>query len=288
MGAVGFVGRAELRRRWGSVIVLTLLVGLVAAVVLASVAGARRTSSAFTRFEDETLAPDLTVFVPAVDDAVIDELRAVRGVETIGVGRQFTSKVDGQFVAMGGAADANFGRTVDRARVLEGRAARPDRADELVIPEPFARATGLGVGDTVTFHGYTPAQVQEFLDGADVKGPEGPQVDLRIVGITRVPGDLSLEGNTGGLVLTTEAFTRRYGDQIGSFAGSVLRVRTTDGDAARAGSCRSPGLVSPRSVSRESSRSSPRRRPGARSGRRPAWSRPGSWRSRWWPGSRAW
>ena len=58
-------------------------------------------------------------------------------------------------------------------------------------------------------------------------------MDLRIVGITRVPGDLSLEGDTGGLVLTTEAFTRRYGDQIGSFAGRVLRVRTTDSDAAR-------------------------------------------------------
>ncbi len=36
MGAVGFVGRAELRRRWGSVVVLTLLVGLVVAVVLGS------------------------------------------------------------------------------------------------------------------------------------------------------------------------------------------------------------------------------------------------------------
>ena len=70
MGAVGFVGRAELRRRWGSVIVLTLLVGLVAAVVLASLAGARRTSSAFTRFQAETLAPDLTIFIPTVDEIV--------------------------------------------------------------------------------------------------------------------------------------------------------------------------------------------------------------------------
>ena len=233
MGAVWFVGRAELRRRWGSVIVLTLLVGLVAAVVLASVAGARRTSTAFARFQNETLAPNLTIFVPTVDDAVIDELRAVPGVEAIGVGRQYSVTIDDAFISAGGAADANFGRTVDRARVLEGRRARPDRADEVVLPEKFAKATGAKVGDTVTLHGFTPTQIQEVLAGSNVTEPQGPEVPLTVVGITRVPSDLSLEGGTGGVVLTTQAFTRRYGDQIGSFSGRVLRVRTTDADAAR-------------------------------------------------------
>ena len=233
MAAVWFVGRAELRRRWGSVVVLTLLVGLVAAVVLASIAGARRTSSAFARFEQETLAPDLTIFVPDVDDATVDGLRSVRGVEAIGVGRQFTALVDGDFAAMGGAADDQFGRTVDRPRVLEGRLARPGRADEVAIPEPFARSSGTRIGDTISVDGFTPAQVRALIDGGDITEPAGPEVPLRVVGITRVPGDLSLEGDTGGLILTTQAFTRRYGAEIGSFAGLVLRVRMTDSESAR-------------------------------------------------------
>ena len=52
MRAAWYVARTELRARWGSVIVLTLIVGIVGAVVLASIAGARRTSSAFDRFRD--------------------------------------------------------------------------------------------------------------------------------------------------------------------------------------------------------------------------------------------
>ena len=53
MRAAWFVARAQLRALWGSVIVLTLIVGLTGAVVLASVAGARRTSTAFERFPQE-------------------------------------------------------------------------------------------------------------------------------------------------------------------------------------------------------------------------------------------
>ena len=43
MGAIVMLGRAELRRRWRSVVVLTLLVGFAGAVALSLFAGARRT-----------------------------------------------------------------------------------------------------------------------------------------------------------------------------------------------------------------------------------------------------
>ena len=233
MGAVWFVGRAELRRRWRSVVVLTVLVGLVGAVVLASLAGARRTSTAFGRFQDETLAADLTVFVPAVDDATLADLRALPGVTAIGTARQLTADVEGHTQSIGGPLDDEIGRTVDRPRVIEGRRPRPDRVDEIAVPEPLARRAGVGVGDTLEFRGYTPAQIQSFIETNEITGPAGPQVALRVVGVTRVPGDLSLEGLTGGVLLTTPGFTRRYGDRIGSFSGLVLRVRTTDAAAAR-------------------------------------------------------
>jgi ABC-type lipoprotein release transport system permease subunit len=236
MRAAWFVARTQLRQRWGSVVVLTLIVGFTGAVVLASLAGARRTSSAVSRFRDETLAPDLTVFLPAVDDATIDGLRALPGVEALGVGRQLTASTDGAFdLAVGGPFDNAFGRTVDRPRVLDGRLPQQDRVREVAVPEPLARGLGFSVGDTFVLRTYSPAQVEAILDGSatEFDDPEGPHVDLRVVGVTRVPGDLSFEGDSGGLVLTTRAFVDRYGDQIGSFSGLVLRVRTTDGDAAR-------------------------------------------------------
>ena len=236
MGAVWFIGRAELRRRWRAVLVVTLLVGIVGAVVVAALAGAHRTSTAFGRFQDETRAADLTVFVPTLDDATLAGLRALPGVTAIGAARQLTGVVAGHRTSIGGPLDGAIGRTVDLPRVIEGRRPRPGRAREIAVPEPLARDAGIGIGDTVEFRGFTPDQVQEVINGADVVDvgdPAGPDVPLRVVGVTRKPGDLSLEGLTGGLLLTTPAFVRTYGAEIGSFSGLVLRVRTTDAAAAQ-------------------------------------------------------
>lgn len=235
MRAIWFVGRAQLRRRWGGVVVLTLIMGIVGAVVIASTAGARRTATAFERFQDETLAPDLTVFIPEVDGATLAELRALPGVEAIGIGRQFMATINDERAAVGGPLDEDaFGVTVDRARVLRGRAPDQDRIGEIAIPESLVKVSGLDVGDRFVVHGFTQDQIDVALAGGDFDiVPQGPKVPIRVVGVTRVPGDLSLEGDNGGLILTTRAFAREYADDIGSFAGYVLRVRTTDGDAAR-------------------------------------------------------
>jgi ABC-type antimicrobial peptide transport system permease subunit len=236
MRAAWFVARTQLRARWGSMIVLTVIVGLTGAVVLASFAGARRTSTAYDRFRDETLEPNLTVFAPSIDDATVERLRAVRGVEGLAVLRQLTALVGGSFTgAVAGRFDREFGRTVGRARVLDGRLPRQDRINEVMVPEPLAKSLGIGVGDTVTFEGFTPGQVATVLEGGDVDlhDPKGPKARLHVVGVTRSPQDLSFQGAQGGVIVATRAFTDRYADQIGSFAGTVLVVRTADDDAAR-------------------------------------------------------
>jgi hypothetical protein len=235
MRAAWFVARGELRRRWGSVVVLTLIVGITGAVVLASLAGARRTSTAMDRFRDETLAPDLTVFLPTVPTDELDHLRSLPGVETVGVARQLMATVDGQFSsALGGPLDDNVGRTVDRVRVLEGRRPDPDRVREVAVPDGLAAATGLSVGDSIRLHGFTQGQIDEAIETENFDiDPAGPEVDLRVVGIARTPSDLSFEGSGGGVMFTTRAFVDRYADEIGSFSGQVLRVRTADDAAAR-------------------------------------------------------
>ena len=80
MGAVRMLGRSDLQRRWRSVVVLTLLVGFVGAVVLALVAGARRTDTSLERFERSSRAGNIEVDVGAATAAQIDRFRHSPGV----------------------------------------------------------------------------------------------------------------------------------------------------------------------------------------------------------------
>lgn len=61
MTAVWYRARAELRRRWRGTVGLALLVGLAGGVVLAAVAGARRTATAMDRFLAYNRPADLEV-----------------------------------------------------------------------------------------------------------------------------------------------------------------------------------------------------------------------------------
>ena len=229
------VARSDLRRRWRSAVALTILVGLVGALVLAALAGARRTSSAFDRFREESRAPDLTVFIPTVDDATIRKLRALPGVEAMARARAFVATVNNGQASVGGPLDGDVGRTVGRRRVLEGRLPVESRAREVAVPESLARVQGIAVGDTLALQGYTQSQLDDVLrNGGDFGAPSGPEVRLRVVGITRSPNDLAIEGSTGGVLFTTRQFVREYGDRIGTFAPAVLLVRLRSEDAARA------------------------------------------------------
>ena len=232
MSAVWMCAAASLRKRWGSVIVLVLLVGLVGAFVLASFAGARRTGSAFTRFRDETNEPDLTVWVPPADAASLARLRALPGVESISLLRDLVSTVDGLETDVGGPFERGPGALTERPRVVEGRRPRQDRVYETALPEPLAKSLGADVGDTVTIHGFTQAQIDEYLAGGPMSSPKGPKVRVRVVGITRAPSDLALLGAQGGLTVATYEFTRRFGAQFGAWAPSLLRVQLSDPAAA--------------------------------------------------------
>src|SRR5215207_7900878 len=91
MAAVGLVARVELRRRWTSLAVLAALTAVIVATVLATLAGARRTSSVLDRFMDATAARDLQVVVnspdltrnPARVDVLRSRLEGIDGVDRV-------------------------------------------------------------------------------------------------------------------------------------------------------------------------------------------------------------
>jgi hypothetical protein len=232
MTAVGMLARSELRRRWRSALVLTLLVGFTGGVVLALVAGARRTNTSLDRFEAESRSATLEVDIGEAAREQVARFRAAPGVGAVAELRQFPLMVDGQFLAVAGQVDRRFGTVVDRPRVVEGRLADQTKVDEVNIGETLAENLHLEVGDVFHFKSYSAADIDAArATNAEPPAPHGPNVSLRVVGVVRRPLDLGGRGASGGVLVPTVAFTERYRDQIGTFAGDLLRVRTERGAA---------------------------------------------------------
>ena len=234
MGAVGMLARAEIRRRWRGTVVLTLLVGIVGAIVLASVAGARRSDSSLARFNTYSRSSDAEIQVGNTTAAQLSAFRRVPDVEAVATLQGFfleAPKGLSQNLALASANDTKLGTVVDRARVIAGRKANPHAVDELAIGEGLAAQLHLTVGDHFLVRGYTIAQGEKAVtENSDPGAPLGPRVNLRIVGIVRRPLDLGDRGAEGGVVVLTPAFTKKYLPEIYGF-GTILRVRTRHGAA---------------------------------------------------------
>jgi len=230
MGGVWFVARADLRRRWLGACALALLVGVAGGAVLAASAGARRTHSSLSRFEEGTAGATFEIDVGDATPEQIQALRRVPMVEGVGQLRQVALYSESAgFLPTAGPVGRSFGREIDRSRLVEGSWAHG--VDELNIGEGLAARLDLHVGDRLPFASFT----QEQIDSGDLENgtfePHGPTVSFRIVGIVRRPLDLGVRGEAGGVVVPTRAFMRAYADRIGSFSGTILRVRTLHGEA---------------------------------------------------------
>ncbi|MDQ3640176.1 MAG: ABC transporter permease [Actinomycetota bacterium] len=233
MAAVWYRARAELRRRWRATVALTLLVGLAGAVVLTVVAGARRSSSAYDRFREASRSANVTLITS--DPSRLDQVERLPQVEA--VGRIFAPLFaplragarEPEFVAAA-SPDGSFAASVDRLRVMRGRALDPDKADELVVSEEVGTTLGLAVGQDVTFRFFAPEQLETM--GADATPePAGPSVTVKVVGIIRSPQNLAPGASGIPAAYLTPAFYRAYGDSIAAYPLTFSRVRLGRGQA---------------------------------------------------------
>jgi ABC-type lipoprotein release transport system permease subunit len=233
MGGVGMAVRSALRHHWRGVVVITVLVGLAGTVVLATVAGARRTATTLDRFTAYSRSADIEISALDAAPEQIGALRREPEVAAVAELHQMNLLLpDGSFLPAAAAVDGRFGTVVDRPRILEGRLPRPSAPLELAIGETLAQRLHVGVGDTATFHSYSKAQTDLALaENTDPGPPTGPVVHFRVVAVVRRPLDLGVRGGPGGVVVPTPAFLKKYGDKIGNFSGQILRVRTRGGAA---------------------------------------------------------
>jgi FtsX-like permease family len=248
MGAIWLRATAQLRGRVRASLLLILLVGLSGGVVLAALAGARRSEAALPRFLAAYRTADTLVSIigprnrpgePARND-LATEVRAVAGLPQVRTARRVClvilsgsdpttgARPSRQLALVGldGVGHEAFGRPM----VVAGRLPRPDRADEAAVDEEFAWRHGLRAGTAFRVGTYTRAQFGSAGAGAPVE-PAGPAVDLRVTGILRAPDDLlpvaerrdEVDADESSLLSLTPAFWWRHGPDLANF-GSIIAV----------------------------------------------------------------
>jgi len=230
--------RADLRARWLSWAALGVLIGVLASVVVAAAAGARRTDSAYPRLVGASNQADELVFdstpnpqLPTVDGDQVEALPQVsqggrlRAYSTLSKGvNAFGSPTGDAYMATGG---------VNRAHVRSGRAFDPHNPNEVMIDYSLADQNHLGVGDTLKLQ-FVPPAAGGPTSVADFTG-KPTEVSFRVVGVVATPGQFPPQSGfyfSGPAAYLTPAFVRAHGADIASYRVSVVRLRHGRADEA--------------------------------------------------------
>ena len=187
--AVRFLVAKEFRQRWRGLVVLALLVGIVGATVLAAVAGARRTDSAYSRLLDSIAAADASI---EVSPEYFDAIAALPQVAAVAPSSyMFVAPAEGpEDVVTIAAVDDRFGAERQPAPHPRRPPRRAEQVGEVVVNTEYADAAGVEVGDEIPLVSYTADQMTQLIEGEDPGTPAGPQIDVTVAGIARTEVEL--------------------------------------------------------------------------------------------------
>ncbi len=227
--AAAYWAAGDIRRRWKSLVIVGLLIGLTAGFALSTLAGERRTNSALIRLTQQTHAPDAVVFPSQVGTFQPNwaPLAARPEVAKLAVWNLLFGNVNGQQGGLlFGSADGTYLGSVDKPVVVRGRMFNPAASNEMVLDENAAK-DGPPVGATITFQPYAPDQPETTGQ------PRGPKVTMHVVGVVRTVPQFLFASD--GQALVSPGFMVRYGSQILDLqnADVVLRHGSADVGALR-------------------------------------------------------
>ncbi len=225
MGAVRLRFRAEARQRWRSWALLAVVVGLTAGAALASLAGARRTETAYERFVEGTNGFDVIVANGSSPELYnrqfdLDEVaRLPQVTDATRLAYWFPSGETPSGVPLRSpdicpfaGIDGRFGADLNRAEVLDGRLPRGE--DELAVSFLAAERFDLHVGDVLPMRLTGPRAA-----GGEEAPP--PTSALRVVGVVAIQGafpPLSISGSLPPMVMLSPAYARNHPDAAGLLA----------------------------------------------------------------------
>ncbi|HWC11039.1 MAG TPA: hypothetical protein VG455_07445, partial [Acidimicrobiales bacterium] len=205
--------RAEARWRWRAWLALAVLTGVVGGSVIAALAGARRTDTAYPRFLAGTNGFDVLVTnggTTAENANRVFDFEAIRSRPEVAdaaklhiyvpTGTTPSGRPVGvEDVVVLSDADGRFGRELNRARLLEGRL--PRGAHELAITFLAGDQLGLQVGDVLPLRLTGPAAAGSAFGG--------PPESFRIVGEVAMAGGFPpLTGGLPPLVLLSPSYVQ--------------------------------------------------------------------------------
>lgn len=220
---------ATFGRRWGGLLAIVLLVGLIGGLAMGAVAGARRTQSSFPAFLASTNPSDLLVLHnDSADDSNHSDPAFLRTIAALPHVKRVESTTGPSELLLG--ADGNPAQDAthrlfdssaqvladisgefsnqDRPTVIHGRLANPHRADEMVMSVDAAELLHLRVGDVLHFGFYTNPQTLENGYGTAAQRPR-LRIGVKLVGIVRFGFEIVRDDFDHGLrfVLLTPALT---------------------------------------------------------------------------------
>ena len=213
MNVVRFWFGTTLRARARAYVGVAVLLALLGGLSLATVAGARRTASAYPRFREAGRAFDVHFF-HSEDPEAARRLPGVTGSATYFAfvagavdesGRPDLTSIEAPVEVVGSLDGLYFSR--DRFTVTKGRMPDPSRVDEGAINEHLA-ALGLGIGDRVPLGIFDPADEDAVFSETPPAAVD--RVEVTIVGIGLFPDEVVQDDtDRAGRALLTPAFTQR-------------------------------------------------------------------------------
>ena len=238
--------RATFRQRWAGYLTLVVLIGLVGGVALAAVAGARRTQSSFPAYLASTNPSDVqlfTEFAPIsnvgysaqVNRAVARVPGVASAVTVVGfdgnlqvLGHSRGAGISGEAPpAVEGSPNGEY-YTTDRVTVVQGRMARPDRMDEIVMSSGGAAQYGLHIGSTLPVAFFTTAQVSAPTFTGYPQSKPHLVVPFKLVGIIEAPTQVVADDDEAlgnQLAVVTPALTKRLETCCAYYSYAVLRLQ---------------------------------------------------------------
>jgi hypothetical protein len=228
-----YLSRAAVRRSWRTAVAVALIVGLLGAVALGALAGARRTASAYDRYQASINASDAFVNVPGP----VPGMPATRPVTLIAGLPGITASaaylgldanpvvhghVDDDFLTadlVGSLTGAYFRQ--DRMTVLAGRLPRLGATREVALSPRIAALFGVGVGGRVTYQFFR-------LDPRTYRPVPGQRVTFGVTGIVDIPPVLVDGADQLDAAVVPPAATRQLLDY---FQYAWVGVRLDDGTA---------------------------------------------------------